>query len=150
MMNVFAQSSRLRRSARTVSLKSALIVSSAVVLPASAWADCTPVGAPSGSTVTCTSNSPSYTNLNSGLTVNADGTSVVVAPLVIGSGSSLTLASGGTIQGSTAIPSVQFGDNATIVNNGTITSSATTGGAGIQVGINSTVTNNGTLTASAG
>jgi len=150
MMNVFAQSSRLRRGARTMSLKSALIVSSAVILPASAWADCTPVGAPAGSTVTCTSNSPSYTNLNSGLTVNADGTAVVVAPLVIGFQGSLTVASGGNIQGSTAIPTVQFGDNATITNNGTITSSATTGGAAIQVGINSTVTNNGTLTASAG
>src|SRR5665213_1480388 len=102
MMNVFAQSSRLRRGARTMSLKSALIVSSAVVLPATAWADCAAVG----STVTCTGNSPSYTNTASGLTVNADGTAVVVAPLVIGSGSSLTLASGGTIQGSAAIPTV--------------------------------------------
>ncbi|MDP9056236.1 MAG: autotransporter domain-containing protein [Pseudomonadota bacterium] len=149
MINVFAQSSRLRRCPRTVSFKAALIVSSAAILPATAWADCTPVGAKSGSTVTCTSNSPSYTNLNSDLTVNADGTAVVVAPLVIGKNSSLTLASGGTIQGSTAIPTVQFDDNATITNNGTITSSAS-GGSAIQVGINSTVTNNGTLTAASG
>jgi len=151
MMNVFAQSPRLRRCARTLPLKSALIFSSAVILPATAWADCTPVGAASGSTVTCTSNSPSYTNLNSSLTVNADGTAVVVAPIVIGSNSSLTVASGGTIQGSTAIPTVQFGDNATITNGGTITASAaTSGAAAIQAGVNSIVTNNGTLTAAAG
>ena len=145
MINVYARSSRLRRVALNRPVRSALILSSALVLPGTAWADCVQTG----STVTCSGNSASYTNTNSGLAVTADATSVVVAPLVIGSNSSLNVVSGGNIQGSTAVPSVQFGDNATIVNSGTVTASSTSGSA-ISVGINSTVTNNGTLTAATG
>jgi uncharacterized protein with beta-barrel porin domain len=147
MMNVFAQPSRLRRRACQLPVRMALILTSALILPGTAWASCIAAG----TTITCDGNSPSYTNLASGLTVTADSTAVVVAPLAIGPNSSLTVASGGNIQGSTAIPSVQFGDNATITNNGTISSSSSTSGAAaIKVGINSTVTNNGTLTAAAG
>ncbi len=148
MMNVFAQSSLLRRSVRQRPVRSALILSSALILPGTAWANCTPAGAPANSTVTCDGSSVSYINLNSGLTVNADATAVVAAPLQIGSNGNLTLASGGSIQGSTAVASVQFGDNASIINNGTISASSTSAGAAaISVGNNSTVTNNGTLTA---
>lgn len=152
MMNVVAQSLRLPRGARLRPVRSALVLSSALVLPGMAWADCTPVGAPSGSTVTCSGNSASYTNLNTSLQVTADATSVVVSPLAIGSGTAaapatLTVATGGSIQGSTAAAAVQFGNNAAITNNGTIASSA---GAAIQVGIGSTVTNNGTLTTTTG
>ncbi|MDE2301270.1 MAG: hypothetical protein KGK11_01800 [Sphingomonadales bacterium] len=143
MMTVSAQTSRLRRSARP------LLVSAALTIPGTAWAACTPDA--TGFIITCDGASTSYTNTASGLTVNADGTAVVVAPLVIGNNSTLTVAGNGQIQGSTAVASVQFGDYATITNNGTITSGATTAGAAaIQVGINSTVTNNGTLTAVTG
>ncbi len=148
MSNVFAQSSRLRRSAFQRPVRAALIISSAAILPVTAWADCTPAGAAANSTVTCDGDSASYSNTNSGLKVTADSTAVVTAPLVIGSSGSLTVASGGQIEGTNAVATVQYGDNATIVNNGTITaSSSTSGAAAIQVGMNSTVTNNGTLTA---
>ncbi len=154
MMNVFAQSLRLRRRGCQFLLSSALILPGAALMPGTAWAACTPDS--TGKIITCDGNSPTYTNNGTSLQVTADGTSVIVAPLVIGSGTAtapttLTVASGGTIEGANAVPSVQFGDYANITNNGTITSSASTSGAaGIQVGINSTVTNNGTLTAAAG
>jgi uncharacterized protein with beta-barrel porin domain len=150
MTNDFARASRLGRRAVP------WLVSSALLLPGAAWADCTPLGAPAGSTVTCTGTSVSYINAAQSLQVVADKTTVLTAPLSIGNGiaaapATLNLASGGTISGSTAAPSVQYGDFANITNAGSITSSSSTAGAAaIQVGSNSFVTNNGTLTAASG
>jgi len=130
-------------SARRIALFA--LSSTALMAPATAWADCTP----SGTTVTCDGTSAAYTNTASGLTVTANSSATVTAPLVIGNTSSLTNA--GTITNTGAIYGIQYGDNATITNNGTITSSSSTTGAGaISVGANSTVTNTSVLTAYSG
>lgn len=130
-------------SARRIALFA--LSSTALMAPATAWADCTL----SGTTVTCDSTSAAYTNTSANLTVVANSNATVTAPLVIGNTSSLT--NNGTINNTGAIYGIQYGDNATITNNGTITSTSATSGAGaISVGANSTVTNNGVLTAYAG
>ena len=138
----------------------AALSASAAFLPGVAWADCTL----SGSTITCpTGSNASYSNTAaSNVTVNVAGT--VSAPLVIGTASGAgTLATpnilnnSGTIAGTGAVFSVQFGDYATI-NNGSsslhtvsITSSGAVSGAGaIRVGDHGTVNNFGTITAAAG
>jgi uncharacterized protein with beta-barrel porin domain len=116
------------------------------LVPVQAWADCTATG----TQVACTGTSAAYTNTATGLSVTADSTAAITAPLVIGDNGTLTN-NGGTITGATTIGSVQFGNNAQITNNGTITSTASgTGAAAIIVGTNSTVTNNGVLTAVSG
>jgi uncharacterized protein with beta-barrel porin domain len=133
------------RAARRVAATT--ITSTALLLPAAAWAQCSA----SGSNVTCSGTSTSYTytgtsaaniTVNSGATVTAPITATV-------SGSTLTNA--GTVSNTAAAGGVVLGDNATVTNNGTITSTGTTSGAtAITVGANSTVTNNGTLTATSG
>ncbi|WP_343610010.1 autotransporter domain-containing protein [Novosphingobium sp.] len=133
------------RAARRVAATT--ITSTALLLPAAAWAQCSA----SGSNVTCSGTSTSYTytgttaaniTVNSGATVTAPITATV-------SGSTLTNA--GTISNTAAAGGVVLGDSASVTNNGTITSTGTTSGAtAITVGANSTVTNNGTLTATSG
>jgi len=119
--------------------------STALMAPATAWADCTL----SSSTVTCASTSAAYTNTASGLTVNVSSGASVTAPLVIGASGTLT--NTGTITNTGAVYGVQFGDNALITNNGTITSSSSTAGAGtISVGANSKIINNSVMTAYSG
>ncbi|WP_068088484.1 autotransporter outer membrane beta-barrel domain-containing protein [Novosphingobium rosa] len=133
------------RAARRVAATT--ITSTALLLPAAAWAQCSA----SGSNVTCSGTSTSYTYTGTSaanITVNSGAT--VTAPLTAAvSGSTLTNA--GTISNTAAAGGVVLGDSATVTNNGTITSTGTTSGAtAITVGANSTVTNNGSLTATAG
>ncbi len=121
--------------------------STALWIPGTAWADCTPA---TGTTVTCSGTSAAYTNTASGVHLTADSTATVTAPLVIGSAGTITNA--GTISNAGAVFGVQTGDGvtgvATVTNNGTITSSSGSSGAGaISVGANATVVNNGVLTA---
>jgi uncharacterized protein with beta-barrel porin domain len=124
--------------------------STALMAPATAWADCST----SGTTVTCSGTSAAYTNTASSLTVNVASGAAVTAPLVFGGGttsSPATLTNAGTITNTSAVYGVQFGDNAQITNTGTITSTSSTTGAGaISVGANSTVTNKAIMTAYTG
>jgi len=136
----------LNRTTRARRFAPIALASTALMTPGVAWADCTPA---TGTTVTCSGTSAAYTNTASGVNVTVTSGSSVTAPLVIGTTGSLT--NGGTVTNTGAVNGVQYGDNATITNNGTITSSSSSSGAGaISVGANSTVTNNGTLTAYAG
>jgi len=121
--------------------------SSALALPTAAFADCTATG----TAVACSGTSAAYTYTGTAAAqvTNASG-GTVTAPLVVSAAGS-TLTNTGTISNASAIYGVQFGDSATITNNGTLTSSNSTSGSGaINVGTNSTVTNNGTLTAYSG
>lgn len=138
-INLLSRTTRARRYAPIA------LASTALMTPGVAWADCTA----SGSAVTCSGTSASYTNTASGLNVTVNSGASVTAPLVIGSSGTLTNA--GTVTNSGAIYGVQYGDNATITNNGTINSTSSTSGAGaITVGANSTVTNNSVLQAYTG
>jgi hypothetical protein len=149
--------------ARSISRKRAVrrvaattISTTALLLPAAAWAQCTA----NGSTVTCSGTAASYTyggTTPANITVNSGAT--VTAPLTATvSGSTLTNI--GTISNTASAGGVVLGDNATVTNGtvsgttvttGTISSAGTTNGAtAITVGANSTVTNNGTLTATPG
>jgi len=137
---------------RTVRRAAATTISTtALLLPAAAWAQCTATG----SNVNCTGTAASYTytsTTNTPATVTVASGATVTAPLVANVAGS-TLSNAGTISNSTATPGVLLGDNATVTNasTGVITSSGSTSGAtAITVGANSTVTNNGTLTATAG
>jgi uncharacterized protein with beta-barrel porin domain len=124
------------------------ITTTALLLPAAAWAQCSA----SGSTVTCSGTAASYTYTGTtaaNITVSSGAT--VTAPLTATTVAGSTLTNAGTITNATATPGVYLGDSATVTNTGTITSSGSTSGAtAITVGANSTVTNNGTLTATAG
>jgi len=131
---------------------------SALGLHGTAWAQCTPASPTDGSTVTCTGTASSYTASATNITVNVNSGSTVTAPLAI-TGAGGTLTNAGTITGSGAYASVQYGDSATITNTGTITSTGSaSGAAAISVGNNATVTEGaatgatagGTLTAVAG
>ena len=120
--------------------------------PQLALADC--VADASGLNVTCSGTSAAYSNLASGVSINAASGATVTGPLIAGANGALVNA--GTISTSAASGAVQFGDYAQITNNGTITStSGTAGAAAIIVGNYGTVTNGGlsgtgTLSAVAG
>lgn len=124
------------------------ISTSALLLPAAAWADCTA----SGSTVTCSGASASYTYTGTtAATVNVASGATVTAPLTVATANS-TLTNAGTISNTAAAAGVNYtGAGAVIVNNGTITSTGSTGATAITAsGNGSTVTNNGVLTATSG
>lgn len=133
---------------RTVRRVAATTISTtALLLPAAAWAQCTA----NGSTVTCSGTAPSYTyggTAPANITVNSGAT--VTAPLTATVAGS-TLTNIGTISNTASAGGVVLGNNATVTNNGTITSAGTANGAtAITVGANSTVTNNAVMTATAG
>ena len=152
------------RSRRAHRLVLATLAASAACLPGVAWAQCT---AASATAINCSGTAAAYSNTAAtGATVTVASGATVSAPLVIGTAlgsANNVLNNSGTIAGSGATFTVQFGNSSTI-NNGsaavgstaavtaaTITSSAATGGAGaILVGNSSTVNNYGTLTAAAG
>ena len=150
MARSISRTRALRRVAATT------ISTTALLLPAAAWAQCSA----SGSTVTCTGTATSYTYTGTApATINVASGATVTAPLTATvSGSTLTNI--GTISNTASAGGVVLGSNATVTNGtvsgttvttGTITSSGSSSGAtAITVGANSTVTNNGTLTATAG
>lgn len=123
------------------------LAASALAAPSAAFATCTA----SGTAVTCDGTSAAFTYQGSTaaqVTVNSGAT--VTAPLVV-SPTGSTMTNAGSISNTGVQYGVQFGDGATITNNGTITSTNSGTGAGaINVGANSTVTNNSVLTAYAG
>ncbi len=150
------------RSRRAHRLVFAALSASAAFLPGVAWAQC--VNTPtSGTTVSiaCTGTAAAFSNTAaSGVTVTVASGATVSAPLVIGTALASTgnvLNNSGSISGTGAAFTVQFGNGATI-NNGTsslhtasITATgATTGAGAISLGNNGTVNNYGTLTAMAG
>ena len=135
------------------------ISTTALLLPAAAWAQCSASGA-NNATVSCSGTATSYTYTGTApanITVNSGAT--VTAPLTATVAGS-TLTNVGTVANTASAGGIVLGNNATVTNGtvtngtvttGTITSAGTASGAtAITVGANSTVTNNGTLTATAG
>lgn len=136
-------------------LLAGLAVGASLAAPGVAWGQCSP--AAPATTVTCSGTSGAYSNPADGVSVTVQASASVAAPLVIsGNNGTLTTAGGsnpGSISGTNTATyaTVQFGNNANITNNGSITSTSTANGAAaISVGSGSTVTNNGTLQAAAG
>ena len=108
-----------------------------LAMPGAAWADCTA----SGSAVTCTGTSSSYSNSANGITVTVNSGASVQAPLSI-TGTGGSLINIGTISGSGATATVNYGDGANITNTGTISATGA-GASAISVGANATVTEGG-------
>ena len=107
------------RSRRAHRIAFAALSASAAFLPGVAWADGCVVA--SGTAINCTGASAAYSNLDAtGTTVTVASGATVSAPLVIGTNSGKVdnvLNNSGTISGSGAAYTVQFGDHSTI-NNG--------------------------------
>ena len=127
----------------------------AIAMPGAAWAQCTPTVPAAGGSVTCTGTASSYSTSVNGVAVTVASGASVQAPLSI-TGSGGSLINIGTISGSGATATVNYGDGANITNTGTITATGA-GAAAISVGANSTVTEGGaagtitgTLTAATG
>ncbi|MEO1968936.1 MAG: autotransporter domain-containing protein [Sphingomonadaceae bacterium] len=138
-----------RFQAPTSSFKTHLLLACAIgaLVSSPALADCTADA--SGLNVTCTGTSPSYINTQSGVSLSADSTAAVTAPVTLGTNAVVTNA--GSITTSTTSPALQTGSDSQIVNNGTISSTgAASTAVSVIVGDHSTITNNGTLTAVSG
>jgi uncharacterized protein with beta-barrel porin domain len=141
-----SETSRLFRHLRV----SGLCASALAGLVASpALADC--VADASGTTVTCTGTSPSYTNTLTGVSLDSQASGTVTGPVTLGD--SATLTNEGTINGSSGTAAITVGTNSSVTNavGGTISQSySTAGSSGVVLGDYSTLTNTGKLTAVAG
>ncbi|MFO1254558.1 MAG: autotransporter domain-containing protein [Sphingomonadaceae bacterium] len=104
-----------------------------------------------GLIVTCTGTSGSYSNGNTGVSVDAQAGGTVTGPMVIGNSAAVT--NSGAFTGTAGSAALTVGTNSTvtIASGGSLTTSGTTAGSeGVVLGDFSTLTNNGTLSGPAG
>ena len=137
-----------RISVRTA-LRIAMFTSAAGValVSTAASADCTADS--SGANVACTGASTGYTNLGNGISLSSDSTAAITGPILLGNQATVT--NGGSITSSTTAPILQVGTDSSITNTGTISETDSGNGSpAINVGDGGTLTNSGNLSTTAG